>query len=233
LPEAERATLDRSTRTIVEQVESLKSLVNAFSDYARGAQMQTQAIDLNRLIRDVAELYSSDASAGAERATGRGAEVIPLRPADVARPVALEFALADDLPSVNVDPGGLRQVLHNLLINARDALNAVASPKIHIGTRPLALGDHDWVELSVRDNGPGIPEQFLARLFEPYVTSKERGTGLGLAIVKRIVDEHGGQIEAFNSVGGGACVVIRLPIKSPRTRETSAAGTARRSGGRA
>ncbi|UCH53681.1 MAG: HAMP domain-containing protein [Pseudomonadota bacterium] len=233
LPEAERATLDRSTRTIVEQVESLKSLVNAFSDYARGAQMQTQPVDLNRLIRDVAELYSADTAAGFERSGGRGAEIIPLRPADAARPVALEFALAEDLPNVSVDPGALRQVLHNLLINARDALGASASPKIYIATRPLTVGDQDWVELSVRDNGPGIPEEFLARLFEPYVTSKERGTGLGLAIVKRIVDEHGGQIEAFNVADGGACVVIRLPIKSPRTRETPAAGAARRTGGRA
>jgi nitrogen fixation/metabolism regulation signal transduction histidine kinase len=228
LPEAERATLDRSTRTIVEQVEALKALVNAFSDYARGAQIQIQPVDLNALVRDVAELYSHDAASAAARgAEARGAEIIPLRPAAAARAVAIEFELAADLPILHADPGRLRQVLHNLLINARDALGATTSPVIRVTTRRLTLGGQDWIELTVRDNGPGIPEQFLPRLFEPYVTSKERGTGLGLAIVRRIVEEHAGQIEAFNAPGGGACVVIRLPLAAPRRTLAPANGALR------
>ncbi len=218
LPEEERATLDRSTRTIVEQVEALKSMVNAFSDYARGAQMRTQLVELNQLVRDVAELYKNEPAFGGERGAGRqGAEIIPLHGAAAAsRAVALELDLAADLPPIQADPGRLRQVLHNLIINARDALGAQAQPFVRISTRALDEAGQRFVELRVQDNGPGIPEQFLPRLFEPYVTTKERGTGLGLAIVKRIVEEHAGQIQAYNAAEGGACVVIRLPRAAPQ-----------------
>jgi nitrogen fixation/metabolism regulation signal transduction histidine kinase len=217
LPEEERVTLDRSTRTIVEQVEALKSMVNAFSDYARGAQMRTQLVDLNQLVRDVAELYKNEPGFGGERGTGKqGAEIIPLHAAAAARAVTLELDLAADLPTIQADPGRLRQVLHNLIINARDALGGHAHPAVRVATRAVDDAGQRFVELRVQDNGPGIPEQFLPRLFEPYVTTKERGTGLGLAIVKRIVEEHAGQIQAFNAAEGGACVVIRLPRAMPQ-----------------
>jgi PAS domain S-box-containing protein len=218
LPAEERATLDRSTRTIVEQVEALKSMVNAFSDYARGAQMRTQLVDLNQLVRDVAELYKNEPGFGGERGTGKqGAEIIPLHgAAAAARAVTLELDLAADLPTIQADPGRLRQVLHNLIINARDALGGHAHPAVRVATRAVDDAGQRFVELRVQDNGPGIPEHFLPRLFEPYVTTKERGTGLGLAIVKRIVEEHAGQIQAFNAAEGGACVVIRLPRAMPQ-----------------
>jgi nitrogen fixation/metabolism regulation signal transduction histidine kinase len=202
LPEAERQTLDNATRTIIEQVEALKTLVNAFSDYARAARMEPRRLDLNELVRDVVELYR------AEHGVQSG-DTVPLRAADDARAtVNLRLELDPKLPPLLADPGRLRQVLHNLLLNARDALVGAAKPTIRVRTRRRT----DGVELSIQDNGPGFPEPLMQRLFEPYVTSKEKGTGLGLAIVKRVVEEHGGAIEATNLADGGAAVTLRLPL---------------------
>jgi nitrogen fixation/metabolism regulation signal transduction histidine kinase len=202
LPEEERATLDRATRTIIEQVEALKTLVNAFADYGRASRMEPRAVELNDLIRDVVEMYR------AERGV-KGGEMVPLRAtSDQQSPVNLKLELDPNLPSIHADPGRLRQVLHNLLLNARDALADTARPTIHLHTHRRA----DGVELAIEDNGPGFPEGMMRRLFEPYVTSKEKGTGLGLAIVKRIVEEHGGSIEAKNLKDGGATVTLRLPL---------------------
>ncbi len=189
LPDPERETLDRATRTIVEQVDALKSMVNAFSDYARPAPMQTETIDLNGLVRDVVELYHG-------------------RPhlAD------LKLELEPALPRIPADAGRLRQVLHNLLLNAADALAAVRAPRLHIATRRLTDRAAEWIELRVEDNGPGFAPRVMERLFEPYVTTKEKGTGLGLAIVKKIIEEHGGTLRAENPAEGGARVTIRLPV---------------------
>ena len=208
--EEDRITLERATRTIIEQVDSLKSMVNDFSEYARSAQMLSRPVNLNDLIRDVVELYKNTRSAG----------VVPLRggartgKGKSARAVTTRLDLDADLPQIPADPGRLRQVLHNLLLNSRDALAATPKPVIRIGTRLTGRNDHRYVEMSVQDNGPGFPEALLARLYEPYVTHKEKGTGLGLAIVKRIVEEHGGTIRTYNLKDGGACVIIRFPVSA-------------------
>jgi nitrogen fixation/metabolism regulation signal transduction histidine kinase len=203
LPQDERATLDRATHTIIEQVEALKSLVNAFADYGRASHMDPRPVELNDLVRDVVELYR------AERGVKSG-DAIPLRA--VGDPdsttVMLRLELDPELPAITADAGRLRQLLHNLLLNARDALKGAAKPGIRVRTR----AHHDGVELTIEDNGPGFPEPLMRRVFEPYVTSKEKGTGLGLAIVKRIVEEHGGSIEAMNLKDGGAAVTLRLPL---------------------
>jgi len=206
LPEEEKATLERATRTIVDQVESLKSMVNAFSDYARPAVLEVESVQLNDLVRDVVELYKSDQGPATDK-------TLPLRPAEggKGRAVVLKLDLASDLPLLRADAKRLRQVLHNLLINARDALAETRSPQVSIRTRSVMLGERTFVELSISDNGPGFPEPLLGRLFEPYTTTKQRGTGLGLAIVKRIVEEHGGQILAENRARAGAAVTLRLP----------------------
>ena len=216
LPEEEQATLERATRTIVDQVESLKSMVNAFSDYARPAVLEAETVQLNDLVRDVVELYKSDQGPATDK-------TLPLRSIDGAkgRAVVLKLDLAEDLPLLHADAKRLRQVLHNLLINARDALDGARSPQISVRTRPLIQGERQFVELSVSDNGPGFPDALLGRLFEPYTTTKQRGTGLGLAIVKRIVEEHGGQILAENRARGGAAVTLRLPCD----QAVSASGT--------
>ncbi len=220
LPDKERQTLDRATRTIVEQVESLKSMVNAFSDYARPALMQTTPINLNDLIRDVVELYKSERHPSITGTKQAADETVTLRGSNtkvgdidtLPSPVSLKLDLDPDLPRITADPGRLRQVLHNLLLNARDALSGRTKPVISISTRGIHADEQPYVELVVRDNGPGFPESLMERLFEPYVTDKEKGTGLGLAIVKRIVEEHGGSIQAENIKKGGAGITIRLPV---------------------
>ncbi|OGI47835.1 MAG: hypothetical protein A2151_01375 [Candidatus Muproteobacteria bacterium RBG_16_65_34] len=215
LPPEERATLERATRTIIEQVEALKSLVNAFSDYARAARTEPGPVQLNELVRDVVELYQS----GHEPAGG-------------VAPIALRLELDERLPILVADAGRLRQVLHNLLLNARDALAGNPRPIIGVSTRLVAEPPRRFAELKVQDNGPGFPEAMLGRLFEPYVTSKEKGTGLGLAIVKRIVEEHGGAILAENAKEGGAYVTIRLPLEEVAARPAVPDETPARAAGR-
>jgi nitrogen fixation/metabolism regulation signal transduction histidine kinase len=200
LPESERETLDRATRTISEQVESMKSMVNAFSNYAQQKQMQPEPLDLNQLVRDVVELHKDKDS-----------------------PIRMKLALDDTLPELLADRGRLRQVLNNLLANARDALRDSEKPVLQIETHVIHEGELGYAELVVQDNGSGFPLDLLDRVFEPYVTSKEKGNGLGLAIVKRIVEEHGGTLWAENSAAGGARVTIRLPL--PRPQAASERGT--------
>ena len=139
-------------------------------------------MDLNQLVREVLTLYESS-----------GARI--------------EVALAGELPLMNGDATLLRQVMHNLLRNAEDALAGVPQPEITVRTEV----DGNWVRLSIADNGSGFPEQLMGRLFEPYVTTKSKGTGLGLAIVKKIVEEHHGMIQAQNIEPHGARVCIQLP----------------------
>lgn len=194
----ERATLDRATRTIAAQVESMKSMVNAFSSYAQPVSMQLRSVKLNQLVQDVVELHRQDE-----------------------RPIPVTFKLDPQLPALTADDGRLRQVLNNLLINARDALIHSEQPRIEITTRSYSDKDQNFVELVVEDNGPGIPDNMLERLFEPYVTTKERGTGLGLAIVKRIIEEHGGTIWAANLRPSGTRVVVRLPVAARRSEQVT------------
>ena len=183
LAQAEADMLSRSTRTIVKQVAQLKGMVDAFSQYARSPEMQLQPLDLNQLVREVLALYEAQ------------------RPA-----VTLE--LQEDLPRVRGDPARLRQVIHNLLQNAEQAVAESSAPRIRVHTSHSASA----ACLTVIDNGPGFPPEILQRAFEPYVTTRPKGTGLGLAIVKKIVEEHNGTIEIANAAAGGAQVSILLPI---------------------
>ena len=186
---ADATQMDRLTRTIVEQVESMKEMVNAFSDYARTPAMRPVSVDLNALVLDVVELYRTASPA-----------------------VRFELRLGRPLPAVHADPDRLRQVLHNLLKNAVEACGGGEAPWVRTQTRPG--GDHDeaMVELSVHDSGAGFPEDGdVDRIFEPYVTSKPKGTGLGLAIAKKIVEEHGGAVSGCNAPGGGARMTVLLP----------------------
>jgi nitrogen fixation/metabolism regulation signal transduction histidine kinase len=182
LPEAEGDMLRRSTQTIVNQVASLKRMVDAFSQYARTPDPSMRALDLNELVREVLTLYES------------------LTPS-----IRLELSAA--LPPVIGDASQLRQVIHNLLQNAQDALADTAGPVIVLAT---AVVD-GTVRLTVTDNGCGFPEHMMKRAFEPYVTTKPRGTGLGLVIVKKIVEEHGGQVAISNVTPRGARVSVTLP----------------------
>ena len=188
LPEAEREVLDRATRTIVAQVESLKTMVNAFSDYARPPQLLMQPVAMFELAKEVAELYASEA-----------------------QKLSFVFAFESAAEKLRADSGRLRQLLHNLIKNSQEA--AEGRPvQIRIAASSIADGPRAWYELLVSDDGPGFPEALRDRLFEPYATSKVKGTGLGLAIVKKIVEEHGGQVRAENPASGGALIRVRLPF---------------------
>jgi len=104
-------------------------------------------------------------------------------------------------------------VLHNLVKNALEA--GAEEPQLHVSTHYREEANLNYVELRIRDNGPGLSEEMLGKIFEPYVTTKTKGTGLGLAIVKKIVEEHGGMVWMENNLEGGACAVIRLPTPNP------------------
>lgn len=180
--------LDRATHTIVAQVDALKTLVNAFGDYARAPVLQRQPLALNTLVNELVELYAGDAS------------------------LQFRTRLAEALPALRADAGRLRQVLHNLIKNAQEAGAGRELVQIEIGTRQVGDGAAQAVELWVGDDGPGLPEGFDAGWFEPYRTTKAKGTGLGLAIVRKIAEEHGGSLSAGRSALGGAEFVLRLPL---------------------
>jgi nitrogen fixation/metabolism regulation signal transduction histidine kinase len=194
LSAADAEILARSTQTIVSQVAALKRMVDAFGQYARTPEPALRPLDLNGLVREVLTLYESLGS-------------------------SMRLKLADELPQVQGDATQIRQVIHNLLQNAQDALAGAEEPFIEIATTVKDGG----AELAVTDNGSGFPEHLMKRAFEPYVTTKPRGTGLGLSIVRKIVDEHHGEVTITNVAPRGARVAIRLPAAAEGAGERSAA----------
>ena len=183
----DREILDRATRTIAQQVESMKSMVNAFSDYAQPVISRPKRLDINTLIRDITELHIAHLTR-----------------------IRFLFDLADDLPLVMTDPAGIRQVLNNLIINASDALGDKGG-ELKLSTRIDHAKDNLLV-LELQDNGPGFPAKLLDRIFEPYGPTKTSGSGLGLPISRRIIEENGGTMRATNLSKGGAVVIIHLPV---------------------
>jgi len=186
LAEPERAILNKSVHTIVDQVDAMKRLVNEFRDYARLPAAQLKPVDLNGIVNDVLHLYGRE---------GEHAE-----PA-VAH-VPINVALDPHCPKILADGQQLRQVLHNLLQNAEDATEGRPVREVTIRTQWNEAGKR--VRLIVQDTGSGFPDHILKRAFEPYVTTKAKGTGLGLAVVKKIADEHGARIDLKNRVEEGA-----------------------------
>ena len=189
-----RETLDRSTRTIVQQVESMKEMVNAFSSYAQPVRAQLQPLDLNHLVKDLLELHASSLQG-----------------------IKLDLDLKDEVPEIKANASALRQVLNNLIINACHALEGQAEPKLRICTGLASEIAGRYVDVVIEDSGCGIPTDIRESLFDPYVSSKAKGSGLGLAIVKRIVEEHSGSVWAGNGELGGTAMHIRLPINAMKT----------------
>ncbi len=184
--------LDRSTHTIIQQVEVMKELVKAFSEYARTPRLNLRRQDLKNVIFEVCELYRNDVSG-----------------------IRFKLDIDESLPEVVFDAGRIRQLLHNLIKNAREAAGSEGSCLITLSCHGIRGSDreNDLIEIHVADNGPGIPEDMIEQVFEPYVTGKLKGSGLGLPIVKKIVEEHGGRIWVENLEQGGACFIIRLPVQ--------------------
>ena len=202
----DRQLLGRLTRTIENQVDAMKSMVDAFADYASTPTLNLRPTDVNALVREVAALYPD----------GDGGEPDGL----------VTLALEPGLPPASLDLSRFRQLVHNLVKNALEAQNGLATPSVALLTRSVVNGSLTEVHIVCEDAGPGFPPDQLTRSFEPYVSGKPKGTGLGLAIVKKIVEEHNGHVRIENrtgpdgapdGVGGarrrvtGARVIVALP----------------------
>ncbi|MCB1877457.1 MAG: HAMP domain-containing protein [Chromatiales bacterium] len=191
LPESDARVLDRSTNTIIAQVETMKAMVNAFSDYARPPKMAPEPVDVVALVEEVVDLYRNNAVSA-----------------------EIELDLSPGTPQILADRGRLRQVIHNLITNALEAMHDSPERRLTITCRCGAETPCSSVIMEFGDTGPGFPENIRGQLFEPYVTTKPKGTGLGLAIVKKIVEEHGGIIQPEATKSGGGLVRLRLPVEN-------------------
>jgi nitrogen fixation/metabolism regulation signal transduction histidine kinase len=189
MDEKDAQVLDRATHTIVQQVEAMKEMVNAFSDYARAPDMDISSFDMDKLVREVVDLYRAQES-------------------------QVKIVLTSDplMPRIDADIGRVRQILHNLIRNSIEALEHTEDARIDVHVSVAEINDIDVMRIQVEDNGPGFKSGAVSQVFDPYVTTKTKGTGLGLAIVKKLVEEHVGTIRAENRRDGGALVSIRLPL---------------------
>jgi nitrogen fixation/metabolism regulation signal transduction histidine kinase len=186
LTETEQTIVTKSVKTIVDQVDAMKRLVNEFRDYARLPAAELKPVDLNALATDILQLYGAEDSLGTYAKHGS---------------TTIEPVLDPKCPRIMGDAQQLRQVIHNLLQNAVDATELSANKHVTLTTQWNA--ETRRVRLVVKDSGSGFPEYILKRAFEPYVTSKNHGTGLGLAVVKKIAEEHGARIDISNRVTDG------------------------------
>jgi len=164
-------------------------MVNAFSDYARAPDMDFDLFDIDKLVHEIVDLYRAQES-------------------DV------EIVLTSDptMPLLEADKGRVRQILHNLIRNAVEALEGTSDGRIDIHVSGAEVDEVEIIQIKVEDNGPGFHMGSVSQIFDPYVTTKPKGTGLGLAIVKKLVEEHVGSIRAKNRKDGGAIISIRLPV---------------------
>ena len=190
MQENDTDTFDRLTNTIIQQVETMKDMVNSFSDFSRTPEITLQPVDLNALIIEVLDLHAN---------LNRDAEVVT--------------DLDQDLPAVSLDKGRMRQVFNNLLRNAFDACDKCTVFRLEVSTRCITENHQLLIEIRIKDSGTGVAEGIMDSMFDPYTTTKTKGTGLGLAIVKKIVEEHKGLVWLENNPSGtGACAVVRLPV---------------------
>jgi nitrogen fixation/metabolism regulation signal transduction histidine kinase len=182
----------------------MKEMVNAFSDYARAPDMDIDRFDLDKLVHEVVDLYRTQE-----------------------RDVKIVVTSDPTMPLLEADEGRVRQILHNLLRNALEALEHTPNPRVDVHVSAAEYGGVDFALLKVEDNGPGFDTADISHVFDPYVTTKPKGTGLGLAVVKKLVEEHVGTILAENRKDGGAVISIRLPINEAAREAMIAKGTGR------
>ncbi|MBU3637905.1 ATP-binding protein [Polynucleobacter sp. es-MAR-4] len=190
-PEQEEM-MNRSTATIIGQVQAMKEMVNDFRDFAKTPSPQLKSISINTLTQEILGLYEGS---------------------------PIKTQLDARCPNIMGDPTQLRQIIHNLLQNAQDATlegKHQAEP-VEVKTELVSYGEvsgvpQNAVRLTISDSGSGFPAKILARAFEPYVTTKSKGTGLGLAVVKKIVDDHGAKIEVRNRMQGDEVIGAQVSI---------------------
>jgi len=191
----DKALLNRMTHTIIEQVTTMKTLVQAFSDYANTPEVLLEESNINQLITDIAAMYQ-----------------------DPTAKWQLTLDLMENCPMVLADKSRLRQLFHNLIKNAIEATENTIVPKIKMST---FCNDQEQFVIQIQDNGPGIAEEAQNWIFEPYATDKPKGSGLGLAIVRKIVDEHHGQISLNSTPDTDTCFIIKFPIIMPHKQLTN------------
>lgn len=193
-------TFDRLTNTIIQQVETMKDMVNSFSDFSRTPEINLQPLNLNVLIMETLDLHAN---------LNRNARIIT--------------DLEEGLPQALVDESRMRQVLNNLLRNAFEACEQSPAFTLEVSTRSIAEASGNFIDIRIKDSGTGVAEDIMDSMFDPYTTTKTRGTGLGLAIVKKIVEEHKGRVWLENNPSGtGACAIVRLPgLAVPARSETT------------
>jgi PAS domain S-box-containing protein len=191
----DQALLERMTQTITDQVASMQTLVQAFSDYANTPQMTLQPLNLNRLITDIVEMYQ-----------------------DPEEKWSVKKKLDKKCTHITADAVRLRQLFHNLIKNALEATENTILPQVMITT--ACQIEQKIVTITVCDNGPGIADDAQNWIFEPYATDKPKGSGLGLAIVRKIVEEHGGTVTLNSEILHGTCFIIHLPISPNESSES-------------
>jgi len=192
----EKEFINASTKTIISQVDVLRDLVSAFSNFAEREKLSFKKTDINDVIEESIRLFS------------RQHENISI---DLKK---------GELEPIEADRNKIQQVLNNLLLNAIDACEEVDKPKISFETDIKKINSENYCEINIKDNGQGFDENIITKAFEPYKTSKKNGKGLGLAIVKSIIDEHKGEINIKNNVVG-ATIKIYLPIKQNKAKENT------------
>ena len=192
-----QSMLERYTHTIVQQVEAMKTMVNAFTDYARSPSQNPESLNINQMLEEVTTLYD---------------EINP--------EVTIKLELDGQAILIMADAVRLRQLVHNLIKNSLETIDAVGWIKLQ--TRALREFGVQYAELIVEDSGDGIADEVAENLFDPYVTTKTSGSGLGLAIVKKIVDEHNGVVWVEKGEQGGARFIIRIPAISPVNEDMAA-----------
>lgn len=185
LDSSDGAILQRSIQTIVQQVEAMKEMVDDFSEYAKPSKKQSVNVNISHLIQEVLALYT------------------------LREGVRFKARYQSGLQIVNGDPVSIRQVIHNLIKNSLEAVGLEGL--IEINVHRVLKNNTDYIEIALYDNGAGIKEDQVEKIFEPYVTTKVKGTGLGLAIVKKIIEDHGGAIWVDNGRKVGAGFIIQLP----------------------
>lgn len=187
--EKDQAILEKTTRTIVQQVEALKNMVGAFADYAQAINVEQKAVNVNQLLEDIAELHNG---------TLKNCKII------------LDLDL--QLPTIQSDADALRQVFNNLMLNAMQAMEKQEHSGLSIESSQHSDQSGDFMMIKIADSGPGIKPELRETLFEPYVSTKKKGSGLGLAIVKRITENLGGMVWAEENSPQGTQFIVRLPI---------------------
>ena len=185
LEEEDAQMLSRSTRTIIQQVEAMKHMVDDFSEYAQPVRNQTANLDLLSLVQEVIVLYGADPR------------------------IEFELHIGAEIPLIKADAVSIRQLLHNMFKNALEAMEGKG--KITIKLQAARKNNSTVVQLAIYDTGCGIDINQAKNIFEPYVTSKQKGTGLGLAIVKKVIEEHGGTIRLDSNYKQGAGFIMQFP----------------------